>query len=131
MKQLKKLMALSGGCLLLAGLSGCCNIAAHTNDGYPFPSFPKAESTGIYRGTRAFYPELVRVLIGPFLPGTCAYVPIYGAILGIPVCSVMVSLEIVADTVTFPYDSWESIMGTQNEETVPSSSPTTKQAVEP
>ena len=105
---MKKKIAMSIGCLVLAGLSGCCNIDAHRSD--------SKQPAGMYRGTRDFYPELVRVFIGPLFPGTCAYVPIHGAILGLPICSVMISLEIVADTVTFPYDSCVSVIGTPNDE---------------
>ena len=105
---MKQKIAMSIGCLVLAGLSGCCNINAHASS--------YEERAGIYRGTRDFYPELVHVFIGPFCPGTCAYVPIHNAILGLPICSVMISLEIVADTVTFPYDSCVSMIETQNDE---------------
>ena len=134
---MKKNMAMSIGCLILAGMLGCCNIEAHSSI--------RKELAGMYSGTREYSPYVALAFLLPFIPETsCFYVPFYCAIFGWPICLTELSLEVVADTMTFPYDFYVWAIAKENDaevpaEAVPAASadatpapkPANKQGVEP
>jgi len=109
---MKKEIAMSTGCLILAGMLGCCNIEAHSSI--------RKEPAGMYGGTREYSPYVALVFFSPFIPETsCFYVPFYCAIFGWPICLTELSFEVVADTMTFPYDFYVWASAKENDAEVP------------
>ncbi len=97
---MKKSVVMLIGCLMMAGLSGCCNIMAHACDnGTLVPA-------GMYNGTRESLGVMLILTYGPF--GGCGcYSASFGDTLAcLPIYLAEFPLEVVADTITLPYDAY-------------------------
>lgn len=87
-------------------LAGCANISHHIDDRDRNPA-------GIYRGTREVSKDVVEIFIAvPEWHSGCYSEAMYAhciSLLTSPVILVDWPLEVVADTVTFPYDLYKEI----------------------
>ena len=88
-------------------LAGCANVTYHSPSTSPDPA-------GVYRGTRECSKAVVEIFVekpewhsGCYSEAMCAHAM---CILLSPVIIVDWPLEVVADTVTFPYDLYIGIM---------------------
>ena len=96
---MKKSVTMMIGCLLMAGLSGCFNIIAHASDnGTTVPA-------GMYNGTRESLGTMLILTFGPFGGCGCYGASLDGTLLFLPICLAEFPLEVVADTITLPYDA--------------------------
>lgn len=87
-------------------LAGCANISYHVNDHYRNPA-------GIYRGTREGSKAVVEIfaVIPEWHSGSYSeamYAHCFSLLLS-PVILTNWPLEVVADTVTFPYDLYKEV----------------------
>ncbi|MCR5750459.1 MAG: YceK/YidQ family lipoprotein [Kiritimatiellae bacterium] len=82
-------------CAVMSMGAGCINIATHVSD--------SDEPAGVYRGTseNAFITAVL--LSGPIGIG-CLHASFPQTLAVLPICLVDLPLEVVADTITFPYD---------------------------
>lgn len=87
-------------------LAGCANISHHTNDHDRNPA-------GIYRGTRVGSKAVAEIfIVKPEWHSGCYSEAMYAhcfSLLLSPVLLVDWPLEVVADTVTFPYDLYKEL----------------------